>query len=185
MSYRRPTFWPINFRDVIISPDKASQAVNTILNMNENQAQNIIDIIEFERGRRKIKGKTSITAYRRVHEIVASTLDEVSRVLNNFRSMDEASQEQIRTCSREMADLSLLVSKALVMVKYQESREQISFSISDALVTMLNILSSRLQRLVNRCNVKEINETLQITGNIRLLIDAIAVLVYMYGKKKG
>jgi dGTP triphosphohydrolase len=151
--------------------------------MSEKQAQKIIDIVE--RDRKKVKGKTSITAYRRVHEIVASSLDEVSRVLNSFRSTGYASQEQTNNCSQEIARLSLLVSRALIIVKYQESREQISFSISDALVTMLNTLLSRLQRLVNQCNAKEITETLQITDNIRLLIDAIAVLVYMYGRKKG
>lgn len=101
-----------------------------------------------------IIGKTSSTAYRRVHEIIASALD--------------------RLIASPKYDPSLLIDlgKALIMVRYQASRDQISDALASYLDSVLRSVIDEVKS--NWDNAK------RLARNARIIIDALAVLVYEY-----
>jgi len=107
----------------------------------------------FEEARRII-GKTSITAYRRVHEVVASALD--------------------RLASAGKRDKSLLVdlSKALILVRYQYARDQISEGIA-------RYVEDVVKGVLDEAG-KDWENARKVARNARTLLDALAVLVYEY-----
>jgi len=109
-------------------------------------------------------GATTTTAYRRVHEILASVLDFAARV-----AADKAQWE------RAQGRLAVELSRAKIIVNYQLARDQISQDIAALLNDVLNAIDSAV-----RNNQREQVQKLAEHG--RVLIDALAVLVYRFGR---
>lgn len=101
-------------------------------------------------------GKTSSTAYRRVHEIVTSGLDKL-----------------IDSKTRDPTILTDLV-RALIQVRYQASRHQISSNLADYLD---KILSEVIRAVKNAGTDEEWEKAKKLAFNARLILDAIIVLV--------
>lgn len=138
MSIRPPTL------DEIVHSDKASSYTLSILTMRETDAK-------------RLMGKTTVTAYRRIHEVLSSALDEVER-------------------GRDPSEAVLALTKSLILVKYQVAREVVSYQIASYIEPIItNLLSC----------VKEFRDLIKCRDrarNARLILDALAVLVYQHGK---
>jgi len=139
-SPRRPSLLEFNVQ-VLKREDLLVDEVEKILSMPSHNARSVI-------------GGTSSTAYRRVHEIVASALD--------------------RLAGSAQRDLSLLVdlSKALILIRYQAARGQIS----DALA---NYIDDVIRGVIDTAKASW-EEAKRVARNARTLLDALAVLVYEY-----
>jgi len=109
-------------------------------------------------------GRTTTTAYRRVHEILASVLDFAAQVA-------AADETRWRSAAGRLA---VELSRAKIMVNYQLAREQISQDIATLLNEVLSSIDNALRR-----NQRELVRELAERG--RVLIDALAVLVYRFG----
>jgi hypothetical protein len=124
---------------------------------------NVVDQILGPRPSLRI-GETTTTAYRRVHEILASVLD--------FAARAAADDTQWKTAYGRLA---VELSRAKIVVNYQLARGQISQDIATLLNDVLNAIDNAL-RSNQRQRVRELAES----G--RVLIDALAVLVYRFGR---
>jgi hypothetical protein len=111
-------------------------------------------------------GDTTKTAYRRVHEVLASVLD--------FAARAAADESQWKTVYNKLV---VELSRARIIVNYQLAREQISQDIATLLNDVLNAIDSAV-----RNNQREVVQELAERG--RVLIDALAVLVYRFGKER-
>jgi hypothetical protein len=111
-------------------------------------------------------GDTTTTAYRRVHEILASVLDFVARSATDTAQWEAAYNR-----------LVVELSRARIIVNYQLARDQISQDIA----TLLNDVLSAIENAIKN-NRREDARRLAERG--RVLIDALAVLVYRFGKKR-
>jgi CRISPR/Cas system CSM-associated protein Csm2 small subunit len=129
----------------------------------ENILESIYDILKLdERQARILIGFTSVTAYRRVHEITTSALDEIVK--------------RVRSSPNELKRVSLLLARALVLIEYQEAREQITSSLA-------TVLKRVIQQLIDDITKKrDVNVVVKDAEYARALLDAIAVLVYKYGR---
>jgi hypothetical protein len=111
-------------------------------------------------------GETTVTAYRKVHEILGSVLDFAAHVAADERRWDVAANR-----------LTIELSKAKIMVNYQLARKQISQDIATLLNVTLNSVENVL-RSRSRERVRELAE------RGRTLVDALAVFVYRFGKQR-
>jgi len=127
---------------------------------DEALAKTIQDLFKMqEKQARRLIGDTTVTAYRRVHEVATSSL--------------ERTHEFIRRKNPKQA-LPLLI-KSLILINYQEAREQLSKGLA-------NILREVFNNIISGASKGTINE--QAVERARILLDALAVLVYQYGKKR-
>jgi len=122
---------------------------------------------------KRLVGGTTTSAYRRVHEPLAAILDEAMRGLGGIqRSGGQQDIERIK--SKLLLDLS----RALILVKYQGARGQLSEGIENALTTIIN----RLINDIRGVQVGNIEKTMKVFERARVLIDALAVLTYELGR---
>jgi len=111
---------------------------------------------------RKIVGRTSSSGYRRVHEVVGTVLDRVA-------DLERVSSKEI------VGDLLLKVASAMVMVRWQMAREQLSESLGGALMAVLQ----EVQRELIGNNTQKAVEKAK---RARRIIDSLAVLAYEYSR---
>lgn len=150
--------------DAVKDPQLLFDEVSKLLNIGEGEAKGLI-------------GGTTITAYRRVHEVIASTFDRAI----TLRGAD------INTYQKVAQELLVELSKALVLVRYQRSRDQLSDGLAMNLESLIgstaNILKDSLTKLKNIQNYGGVIENVVNTlTRARTLLDALATLVYMYGR---
>jgi len=129
-------------------------AVTQVLNIDERSASRLI-------------GKTTITAYRRIHEIVASALDEVMT-------------------SDDLTSISVMLSRSLILIEYQEARDQISQNLALLLKNLISLLTNEVVKLAGTRTTTfrpDLSELRKKADYLRSLLDSLAVLVYKYGKK--
>jgi hypothetical protein len=125
------------------------ESIYNILRLDRSQAENLI-------------GSTSKTAYRRVHEIATSALDEIIK--------------RVKLSPEELKRVSLLLARALMLIEYQEARKQITSSLA-------TVLRRVIQQLIDDITKKkDVNVVVKDAEYARTLLDAIAVLVYKYGE---
>lgn len=108
-------------------------------------------------GRRIVEGTTQ-SSYRRLHELIASALDYC------------VSQQRVEK-------IVLRLERAKVMIEYQSARGQVSKGIKEMLEALTDSTKNSLGRLKGSNNIKD------VCRHARLLLDAVAVLVYRHGKK--
>ena len=129
------------------SPNATSECIDKIIQVTENQ-----------RIEESIVGKTTIHAYRRLHEIIASSLDSCISMVE------------------DTGHLLISLARAKVMIKYQESRGQISKGIANLLMILVNGVEKKAKE-------GEMKTIRHVCSQGRLLLDSIAVLVYDFDKK--
>lgn len=134
--------------------------VDKVLKNDRELSKAIEDLLIARKDRAKaLVGKTTITSYRRIHEILGSVLDKI--------------ESQLRT-GRQINIIDL--SKVLVLISYQEARGQIS-------KVLANYLKDMVRTVLHEVGRSETAELRGIVSRARTLIDAFTVLVYEYGKK--
>jgi len=92
----------------------------------------------------------SYTSYRRVHEVLSAIIDEALR---------GGSLETIQTG----------LARALILIKYQNAREQLS----DKIAELLSILIIEISQRLNRSDIKQLLE------RVRIFLDALVTLAYI------
>ena len=134
---------------VLYRDEDLATTISRILSMDESQVRRAI-------------GNTTSTAYRRVHDVIATTLDRIVEASRNRRS-------------EELSRLMVELSRCLIVVRYQLARKQISPDIANNLMNVINTVIN---------NIKSGSQNIeQVALRARTLLDAIAVLVYQFGKK--
>lgn len=151
MSTRRRAPYPPDIIDrnslqkALHGDNDLADAVRRILSVSERDAKGFI-------------GNTSITAYRRIHEVITSVLDRIIEVIRG-------GTPRVEELSKFMVELS----RCLILVRFQLARNQISQKLADKLIDIINIVMN---------NVKEAKDFLNVVQRARTLLDALAVLVY-------
>ena len=135
--------------NALASDEGLADAVQQLLSLDKKSAEKFVE-------------RTTITAYRRVHEVVGSTLDRIIEIIRAGRY-----EELLRT----IVDLS----RCLILVKYQVARKQLSKDLATSLETLINYVMGVVRKRSQ--NVGD------IVSRARTLLDALAVLVYQVGKK--
>jgi hypothetical protein len=105
-------------------------------------------------------GATTITAYRGVHEVLASTLDLAARAAADEKSWNATYNK-----------LAVELSRAKIVVNYQLVRGQISRDIATLLNDVLNAIDSAMRN-------KQRDQVRERAERGRVLIDALTVLIY-------
>jgi|GEM_PF-800947 len=150
--------------DAVKDPKILVDEVSRLLYMNEREARGFI-------------GGTTITAFRRVHEIIASVLDRTIAL----RGAD------VNTFQKMVHELLAELSKALVLVRYQRARDQLSDGLTTNLESLIGITISILKDLLTKpSSTKDYSSIVENVINTltraRTLLDALATLVYTYGR---
>jgi CRISPR/Cas system CSM-associated protein Csm2 small subunit len=115
-------------------------------------------------------GKTTTTAYRRIHEQLAAAIDRAIEKLRK-RERDKGLDES------EKSEILLDLSRSLILVEYQRARDQISQAVANMLIDVINgLVDSVRQREINVDDLRKIFE------RGRALIDTFAVIAYEYGR---
>jgi hypothetical protein len=146
----------------IDSDEKLYEIVDQIMKLPEYQIKRIL------RG-------TSTTAYRRVHERLASSIDRILERLRNYKNVKDINVRDI--AGPALSDLT----RSLILLRYQNARRQISDDLRSILESIVSKLVNDIKSLQSSDSekLKELRKKLE---RARSLIDAIAVLAYKYGK---
>lgn len=157
---RRPGFQPRQISQFV--NDLAQRIRESIKSRDSTPVVQCVDTIiaAGDKDARSLVGNTSISSYRRLHEIVAGALDYC-------------------TASRDLGDKSELLfrlARAKVMVSYQRSRDQISPGIESVLLALIDSLKEAVSD-------GERKHQAEACRHARLVLDAIAVLIYRFGRK--
>jgi uncharacterized membrane protein YccC len=152
--------------------------IERILGLSEQEASGII-------------GKTSDTAYRRVHEILTSALDRVVEVVHaeklKFESIEASGQripeQEIEEVKKSLLALLTDLSKALIMVRYQRARGQIATSLANYTDSIVRNVIDHIKS-VESIDKEKLQEIERLATNARSLLDSLAVLVYECAKKR-
>ena len=105
----------------------------------------------FDQIKKDIKSETS---YRKIHEVLVNILD----------SAEEMDDQQAKTFLKDQ------LSRAYVIIKYQNARDQINDQLRDILIKMINELSAA-----------DVNNVKELIRRARLLVDSIAVIAKEVG----
>jgi CRISPR/Cas system CSM-associated protein Csm2 small subunit len=146
----------------IESDEKLYEIVDQIMKLPEYQIKRIL-------------GGTSTTAYRRVHERLASSIDKILEKLRNYKNVKDINVRDI--AGTALSDLT----RSLILLRYQNARGQISDDLRSILESIVSKLVNDIKSLQSSDSekLKELRKKLE---RARSLIDAIAVLAYEYGK---
>ena len=127
-----------------------------------NEIERVLSINEKDYFINKVIKHTTISAYRRIHEIVGTTLDLIT--------------DSVKETGKLPASALIDLSRGLIMVKYQNARKQLPDQLA---IIVFNIIDNVLKK------AKSANptETAMVAERARALLDAIAVLVYRFGKR--
>lgn len=154
MSY--PRVRPEQFSPQLLKEDEAlSEYVQKLMAMREDDA------------RRFIGYRTTKSAYRKVHEHIASAIDII---LSKARGQ-EGQEERI------LSEALISLSRGLILVEYQVARGQLGEELGRYLSGMLNTIINDL-----RASKKVGSELIKELDRARILVDAIAVLIYNYAR---
>ncbi|MEM1907384.1 MAG: hypothetical protein QW562_06060 [Thermosphaera sp.] len=141
-----PTEPSVDLTEALTDDIKLSETVRELLSLDEYRAKQLI-------------GKTTGTAFRRIHEHVTAVFDRAMEILSTPSKRDAGRGEIV-----------VGLTKGLILVKYQLSRNQISPRLASALEAVLNNLINSIGK----------DESAKMFQRARTLLDAYAVLIYRY-----
>jgi len=152
---RNPDTINIDLKNV----ENVSNFVRDILAKSKEEAELIIG----KRDKEKVVKKTTKSSYRRVHEIASSALEEVERGKNPTSAITA-------------------LTKSLILVKYQEARELLVGQLPRYIEQILSKVLGCMQE-ASREQGDNIHNCREMAKNGKMILDALAVLVYQYGKE--
>jgi len=141
----------------IDSDEKLYEIVDQIMKLPKNQIERIL-------------GDTSTTAYRRVHKMLALSIDRILERLRNYKNVKDIA-------GPALSDLT----RSLILLRYQNARDEISNDLRSILESIVSKLVNDIKSLQSSDSEK-LEELRKKLERARSLIDAIAVLAYKYGK---
>jgi CRISPR/Cas system CSM-associated protein Csm2 small subunit len=141
----------------IDSDEKLYEIVDQIMKLPKNQIERIL-------------GDTSTTAYRRVHKMLALSIDRILERLRNYKNVKDIA-------GPALSDLT----RSLILLRYQNARDEISNDLRSILESIVSKLVNDIKSLQSSDSEK-LEEFRKKLERARSLIDAIAVLAYKYGK---
>ena len=157
MAYRAQPRLSDQVAQSIESDEKLYEIVDQIMKLPEYQIKRIL-------------GGTSTTAYRRVHERLASSIDRILEKLRIYKNVKDIA-------GPALSDLT----RSLILLRYQNARGQISDDLRSILESIVSKLVNDIKSLQSSDSEK-LEELRKKLERARSLIDAIAVLAYKYGK---
>jgi len=155
---------PLALKLEILDDDvKLSNYINELLSTDPRRVEEV----------RKLIGDTSRSGYRRVHEHLAVILDRLAATLDRLISGLEAG-------SGELKGSLLGLSKALILVKYQLARDQISNDLANILIGIIRKLMSDISKMMEskEPTSEELKKLREKVERARTIMDCLAVLVY-------
>jgi hypothetical protein len=161
---------PLALKLEILDDDvKLSNYINELLSTDPRRVEEV----------RKLIGDTSRSGYRRVHEHLAVILDRLAATLDRLISGLEAG-------SGELKGSLLGLSKALILVKYQLARDQISNDLANILIGIIRKLMSDISKMMESKeptrSSEELKKLREKVERARTIIDCLAVLVYRWAR---
>lgn len=142
------------FKKSLTDPHELSSLIEHLMGVPENQLSRLLTGV-------------TLSGYRRVHEHVASTID---RAIEICAARKELNNEAI-------SEFSLLLARGLILINYQVARGQLNRELGMRLSSVITQLLDNVKR------AREINEVRKIFESARILIDAIAVIVYRHVRR--
>ncbi len=139
-------------QQILVDEVQLSQIIDGILSIDQSSARSFL-------------GRTTLSAYRKVHNLVSSALDRIS-TSPEFRE-------------GLLSDLS----KALILVKYQSAREQISQSIARCIESIIKVVGDAMRGYASEIRgggKGDWEKVKKFAKNARTLIDSLAVIAYEY-----
>ncbi len=154
----------LNINAILNSDIALSGSIRNLLSMKPYQVRSFI-------------GGTSISAYRRIHEVLTGILDSFNEALR--RQEQSSNNISISEIDKGILDLS----RGLILVEYQEARGQISRPLADEIKDILNNLIQTIGNIRANPNTNTIRSLRKSIERARTFFDALVVLVYKYGRK--
>lgn len=139
------------FRESLDQPSKMVDLARSLMELPERDARRLI-------------GYTSKTGFRRVHEHLTSAIDRAIEILARGKLDDES-----------LNKILIMFTRGLVLVNYQEARNQLDKELASRLKAMVEY---EIEVLKTR-SVERIRRTLE---SMRTLMDAMCVLAYKYAR---
>jgi hypothetical protein len=147
-------------------PTRNPDIINIDLKNVENVSNFVRDILAKSKEEAeliKVVKKTTKSSYRRVHEIASSALEEVERGKNPTSAITA-------------------LTKSLILVKYQEARKLLVGQLPRYIEQILSKVLECMQE-ASREQGANIHNCREMAKNGKMILDALAVLVYQYGKE--
>lgn len=155
-----------------VSPEDVKQA----LEKDEVLSDVVSKMLEPKLPRKKAEqliGEITNTAYRRVHEVLASTLDRLYTLLYEFSRTKR--EEFLRN---QLPHMLIDLNRCLVLIEYQEARKQLSEEFCKILYTIIRSVRDKMRPGTG--DSIDVTTLIHIVTRARILLDALAVLVYRY-----
>ena len=147
-------------------PTRNPDIINIDLKNVENVSNFVRDILAKSKEEAeliKVVKKTTKSSYRRVHEIASSALEEVERGKNPTSAITA-------------------LTKSLILVKYQEARGLLVGQLPRYIEHILSKVLECMQE-ASKKQGGNIHDCREMAKNGKMILDALAVLVYQYGEE--
>jgi len=147
-------------------PTRNPDIINIDLKNVENVSNFVRDILAKSKEEAeliKVVKKTTKSSYRRVHEIASSALEEVERGKNPTSAITA-------------------LTKSLILVKYQEARKLLVGQLPRYIEQILSKVLECMQE-ASKKQGGNIHDCREMAKNGKMILDALAVLVYQYGEE--
>lgn len=143
-----------------------------IISSVSDTASYIERILQGTQSRYMISG-TSKTAYRHVHEVIASSLDRLSEFARQYRGREQEARKNI-------GEHMLRISKGLILVRYQMARKQLGANLGQNLAQLIQAVLGKVREFAaGRIGLDELATAIE---NARSILDAWAVIVYQFAR---
>lgn len=141
------------FKQSLTNPSELADLVKKLMEMPKKQLSGLL------------LGVTP-SGYRRIHEYVASAFDRAMEVcaMKNELSI------------KEVNEISLLLSRGLILINYQIARGQLNEQLGSLLRGIITQIMDNIK------SEKRASEIRRLFESARILVDALAVIVYRYTK---
>ena len=139
----------------------------------------IVDQLLEQEDQIKTRIGTSKTAYRRVHERLASSIDKILEKLRNYKYEEGKNIDIKDIAGSALADLA----RSKILLNYQNARGQISDDLKSILESIVDKLAKDIES-IQSSDSQKLEELRKKLERARTLIDVIAVLVYKKEKAR-
>lgn len=122
-----------------------------------------------DQGRSLLRG-TTISGYRRVHEFITSAIDRSIEICITAGSG--------KLNDRDINEITVLITRGLILIDYQVARGQLSEELANRIKRVLIDILDNVKKDSTAENIRRLFES------ARIVLDALAILAYKYGRKR-
>lgn len=152
-------------------PLKLAELVKRLEDARKDEAQELL------RG-------TTKSGFRKVHERVASAIDNSAEIFSRVLRMRdiEKTQDYDKTIERAIDRVSLVLAQTLIFVNYQEARGQLGRELAHRINDMIKQLLERLTEVRTTKSRENVDKLLRTLESMRTIMDALLVVAYRYAR---